>query len=36
MSKSEWQAASTQFDLLGKNHRTEEMVEILHFLAWRQ
>lgn len=36
MSKSAYQVASSEFQRLGNGERTEEMVEILHFLAWRQ
>lgn len=36
ISKSEWHAASNEFQRLGNDGRTEETVEILHFLAWRQ
>lgn len=36
MSKSELQAASTEFRRMANGNRTEETVEILHFLAWRQ
>ena len=35
-SKSEFQAASSEFERMGDAGRTEEMLEILHFLAWRQ
>lgn len=35
-SKSEFQAVSGEFMQLGVDGRTEETVEILHFLAWRQ
>lgn len=35
-SKSEYRAASGEFQKMAINGRTEEMVEILHFLGWRQ
>lgn len=35
-SRSEFLAASTEFQKLGEGGRTEETVEILHFLAWKQ
>lgn len=35
-SKSELQAAANEFLQMGNEGRTEETVEILHFLAWRQ
>jgi NADH dehydrogenase [ubiquinone] 1 alpha subcomplex assembly factor 5 len=36
MTRSELHAASKAFDLFGNGGRTEEQVEILHFLGWRQ
>ena len=36
MSRREYQAAAKTFEGLGKGGRTEEQIEILHFLGWRQ
>lgn len=35
-SKSEFRAVSAEFQKMANNGRTEELVEILHFLAWKQ
>lgn len=36
MTRSEFRMASETFALLGSGGRTEELVEILHFIGWRQ
>lgn len=36
MKRKELQTAAKVFDGLGSNGRTEEQIEILHFLAWRK
>ena len=36
LTRREFQAASKAFDELGTGGRTEEQIEILHFLGWRQ
>lgn len=36
LTRREFQSASMAFDELGTGGRTEEQIEILHFLGWRQ
>ena len=36
LSRTEYRAAAEAFNALGKDGRTEEQIEILHFLGWSQ